>query len=87
MTFADIWNYIVERYEKNRSAQEVVVQQEWEQYFSELFNYRRLFGEVDAHRTIHIGSGHRTIPDIIINTDGRDLFDVELKQYNLPFNI
>jgi hypothetical protein len=67
--------------------QESTVQGEWEQYFSELFNYRRLFGEIDAHRNIHIGSGQRTIPDIIIRKDGCDLFDVELKQYNLDFSI
>lgn len=87
MTFTDIWNYIVAQYKKNYNAQEVVVQKEWEQYFSELFNYRSLFGEIDAHRNIHIGSGQRTIPDIIIKTDGHDLFDVELKQYNLTFSI
>ena len=86
MTYTDIWNYIVMQYKKNYNAQEAVVQQEWEQYFSELFNYRRLFKEIDPHRTIHIGSGQRTIPDIIINVDGQDLFDVELKQYNMQFS-
>ena len=86
MTFTDIWNYIVSQREKNYNAPETVVQQEWELYFSDFFNYKRVFGEIDAHRNIHIGASQRTIPDIIIKSNGKDLLDVELKQYNLPFS-
>lgn len=87
MTSTDIWNYIVAQYKKNYTAQECTVQKEWEQYFSELFNYRRLFGEIDVHRKIHIGSTQHVIPDIIIRSKETDLFDVELKQYSLPFAV
>ena len=81
-----IWNRIVEQHQKNFNAQETVVQKEWESIFT-AFGYNSFFGEIDSHRTIHIGSGKNTIPDIIIRTDNVDLFDVELKQYNLSFDI
>ena len=84
MDYKEFWNYIVKQHEKNYNALEGVVQAEWENFFSEIFGYKKLFGEIDTHRNIHIGCGQRTIPDIIIKEE-HDLFDVELKQYNLPF--
>ena len=87
MDSTKIWNRIVKHYKDNYSAKEEVIQKDWEQIFSDLFNYSRLFGEIDAHRNIHIGSHQRTIPDIIITSENGDLFDVELKQYNLPFSV
>ena len=87
MDSAKIWNRIVKHYKDNYSAKEEVIQKDWEQIFSDLFNYSRLFGEIDAHRNIHIGSHQRTIPDIIITSENGDLFDVELKQYNMPFSV
>ena len=80
-----VWNYIVDQYHAHYNEAESVVQGEWEQFLSEFFGYKRLFGEIDSHRIIHIGSGQRTIPDIIVKTKGMDLFDIELKQYNLEF--
>lgn len=87
MDSVKIWNRIVKHYKDNYSAKEEVLQKDWEQIFSDLFNYSRFFGEIDSHRNIHIGSHQRTIPDIIIRSDEGDLFDVELKQYNMPFVI
>ena len=87
MDSTKIWNRIVKHFKDNYSAKEEVIQKDWEQIFSDLFNYSRLFGEIDAHRNIHIGSHQRTIPDIIITSENGDLFDVELKQYNLPFSL
>lgn len=83
MTYSEVWNYLVKCYNEDYNVSENVIQNKWEQYFSELFGYSRLFGDVVSHRSITIGSGQRTIPDIIIRKDGNDLFDVELKQYNL----
>ena len=87
MDSVKIWNRIVKHYKDYYSAKEEVLQKDWEQIFSDLLNYSRFFGEIDSHRSIHIGSHQRTIPDIIIRGDNGDLFDVELKQYNLPFCI
>jgi hypothetical protein len=86
MDSVKIWNRIVEHYKANYSAKEEIIQKDWEQIFS-AFGYNSFFGEIDAHRSIHIGSHQRTIPDIIIHSEEGDLFDVELKQYNLPFVI
>ncbi|MBQ8321440.1 MAG: hypothetical protein IJX92_03650 [Clostridia bacterium] len=87
MDSVKIWNRIVKHYKDYYSAKEEVLQKDWEQIFSDLLNYSRFFGEIDSHRSIHIGSHQRTIPDIIIRGDDGDLFDVELKQYNMPFSI
>ena len=86
MNYGFLWNYIVEQYGKNLDKTEDFVQTEWERHFSEIFEYKRTYEEIDVHRNIQIGSYQRVIPDIIIRTfDKKDLFDVELKQYNLPF--
>ena len=87
MDSVKIWNRIVKHYKDCYLAKEEVLQKDWEQIFSDLLNYSRFFGEIDSHRNIHIGSHQRTIPDIIIRGEDGDLFDVELKQYNLPFCI
>lgn len=82
------WNYIVQQYQQNRNLPESVIQYNWENYFAEgeLFGYSRIFGEVDVHRKLHIGSSDREIPDIILRKNGKDLFIVELKQYSLAKN-
>ncbi len=80
------WNYIVERYSLLYNSQESAIQKEWENYFSELFDYKKLFGEIDSQRSIVIGAGQRVIPDIILRKSGKDLIDIELKQYNLVFD-
>lgn len=79
------WNYIVNQYKKNYHSDEAVVQEEWETFLSELFGYKKVYGEIDSHRTLTIGSSQRAIPDIIIRNNKIDLFDVELKQYNMAF--
>ncbi len=85
MTAKEIWNYLVEHYNKNKSIAEEQIQRDWESFFadSELFGYSKIKGDVDAHRSLQIGSYQRTIPDIILRKDGEDLFVVELKRYSL----
>lgn len=88
MGFEKIWNLIVKHYKTNYNAPEEKLQKDWENtLISGSLGYMGLFGEIDAHRTIHLGSGKRVIPDIIIKNDDKDLFDIELKQYSLPFAI
>ena len=87
MDSTKVWNRIVKHYRDNYYAKEEALQKDWEQIFSDLFNYSRFFGEIDSHRNIHIGSHQRTIPDIIIRGEHGDLFDVELKQYSMPFSV
>lgn len=80
------WNYIVEQYKKNYNQSESFIQAEWENYFSELFDYKRILREIDTQRSIHLGSSVRVIPDIILRKDNTDVIDVELKKYNIPFS-
>lgn len=87
MNTTEKWNYIVSRHSKLYNAQEKEIQSEWETYCSELFDYKKLFNEIDAFRSMQIGSHERVIPDIILKNSNKDLIDIELKQYNLPFDI
>ena len=90
MSRVEQWNSLVMEVEKAKTAREDAVQSLWEDIFSDTyyFGYSRRKGEVDAHRSIQIGSGMRTIPDIIIrDVENRtDLFVVELKQHCARFD-
>ena len=86
MNTQEKWNFIVERHRTNFSKPENVVQKEWEDMFSELFDYKKLLGEIVPHEQIQIGSSVRIIPDIFLEKDKVKIVDVELKQYNLSLN-
>lgn len=83
------WNLVVALVQSKKFAKESEVQQLWQGIFADanFLGYSQIGGEIDAQRQMRIGSYERTIPDIIIR-DGvnrKDLFVVELKQHNLPF--
>ena len=80
-----IFNHVVSQHKGDKEEN---VQKIFEQMFAELFGYSRLFGEIDAHRILHIGSTDRVIPDIIIRDSfsNKDLFIVELKQLQLHYD-
>lgn len=84
----DLFNQIVSQH---REDKEEKIQRVFEQMFaaSELFGYSQLFGEIDSHRVLHIGSTDRVIPDIIIRdaSSNKDLFIVELKQLNVKYDV
>ena len=83
-----IWNLIVDHYHENMNASEEKLQKDWEnQLIPGSLGYMKWFGEIDAHRTIHLGSTKSVIPDIIIKNESKDLFDIELKQYSYSFSI
>ncbi len=84
--YAEYWNFIVSEYKTKQYAQESTIQAFWENYFSEMFNYKKFLKEIDSQRTITIGSGQRVIPDIILRRNNQDVVDVELKRYGLPFS-
>lgn len=88
MTSKEIWNYLVDHYNKNMWSNEDVIQRDWEAFFAdaELFKYSKIRGDIDSHRSLQIGSYERVIPDIILRKDKEDLFVVELKKYSLPFS-
>lgn len=85
MDIIEKWNFLIECYNKNQTAHEKIIQQDWENLFAEIFGYSKLLKEVDAHRTMQIGATSRVIPDIIIRStqENRDLFVVELKQHTI----
>ena len=85
MNYNESWNFIVKAFNEKFNSNESIVQKDWEIYFSEIFGYKRLNNEIDSQRNIAIGSSQRVIPDIIIRQGNNDIFDVELKQYNLDF--
>lgn len=80
MNYIEIWNRIVEIYDRNISAEESKLQNLWETIFKEWFNYTSLNNEIDTHRSIRLGSYDRVIPDIILRKDNRDICIIELKR-------
>lgn len=90
MSWVEQWNSLVKDVQNAKTEREDAVQSLWEDIFSDTyyFGYSRRKGEVDAHRSIQIGSGMRTIPDIIIrDAENRtDFFVVELKQHCARFD-
>lgn len=86
MTGAEKWNLIVDEYQHLYSSLEEKVQSAWEMYCAELFEYKKLLHEIDAQRHLSVGSGGAIIPDIILKINGKDIFDIELKKYSLPFH-
>lgn len=87
MTSIEKWNYLCDLYKRYYSSSEKVLQNMWQNIFSEVFEYSHLQNDIDIHRSLRIGSTDRVIPDIIIRNKEKDLFIVELKQYNLPRTI
>lgn len=83
------WNLIVSLMQEHRFDKEDKIQELWQSIFADanFFGYSQFGGEIDSQRQMPIGSRERTIPDIIIrdSVNNRDLFVVELKQHNLPF--
>lgn len=90
MALTEKWNAIVSDFQANKNLKEDAVQNLWEEIFADadVFGYSKRSREIDIWRNIQIGSRERTVPDIIIrdSINDRDLFVVELKQHNLPFN-
>ncbi len=86
MTSAEKWNLIVDNYKHLYSSLESKLQTEWEMYCAELLGYKKLLHEIDFQKHLSVGSGGSIIPDIILRISQKDIFDIELKQYNLPFN-
>lgn len=90
MTLTEKWNAIVSDFQANKNLKEDAVQNLWEEIFADadVFGYSKRSREIDIWRNIQIGSRERTVPDIIIrdSVNDKDLFVVELKQHNLPFN-
>ena len=88
MTSKEIWNFLVDHYNRNIWTNEEIIQRDWESFFAdaELFKYSKIKGEVDSHRILQIGSYERVIPDIILKKGNDDLFVVELKKYSLHFS-
>lgn len=82
MTDNEKWNLLVEKHSGFYNRSECEIQNLWEKYFSEIFEFKTVLNEIDSQRVLHIGSSDREIPDIILKRDGKDLFIVELKQYS-----
>lgn len=80
-----VWNNIVQRYNEKRFSKEDIIQREWENIFQRL-GYFAFDGEIISQKQIHIGAGQREIPDIILNKEGKEIADIELKRYSLEFN-
>lgn len=75
------WNEIVNWRNKLINAPEIVVQNEWETYLSELFGYSKILGEICPHLKIKVGVADKVIDDITVKINKTPVFLVELKRY------
>lgn len=77
------WNEIVNWRNKLINAPEIVVQNEWVTYLSELFGYSKVLGDICPHLQVKVGVGIKAIDDITVKINGIPVFLVELKRYCL----
>lgn len=54
MNYMDKWNIIVDQFNKNRKSKENEVQILWENIFSQIFDYSKLLGFLDAQKSYQI---------------------------------
>lgn len=85
-SYIENWNLLVAQHSEFYNKPECKIQELWENYFSEIFGFKKIRNEIDSQRKLHIGSTDREIPDIILKNGTKDLFIVELKQYSLSKN-
>lgn len=85
MNAQEKWNYIVTRQRACFSQSENVVQREWEEFFSEFFEYKKLYGELIPQPRVQVGT-REVKPDIVLKKDGCKVVDIELKQYSMQLN-
>ena len=76
----EIWNKIVEQYQKNYYNEEYKLQQLWMNIFGQYLHYNSLDSEICSTKSIRIGSSAKLIPDIIIQKDQKDFAIIELKK-------
>ena len=86
MTSMEKWNLLVAERQSNINQDESTIENQWENYFLEFFGYSKIFKEIERQRHITLGSRETVIPDIILRKDGKDIIDVELKRYSVPFS-
>lgn len=82
-SYIENWNLLAAQHSEFYNQPECKIQRLWEDYFSEIFGFSRIFNEIESQRKLHIGATDREIPDLILKKNGKDLFIVELKQYSL----
>lgn len=81
--YIENWNLLAAQHSEFYNQPESKIQRLWEDYFSEIFGFSKIFNEIESQRKLHIGATDREIPDLILKKDEKDLFIVELKQYSL----
>ena len=86
MKSLDDWNLIVSDYLTSQYALESTIQEKWELYCSEIFNYKSIRNEINSQRHVPFGRNERGVPDIILRLNNRDIVDIELKQYRMAFS-
>ena len=83
--FLKLWNYFCYQVEKLQKCNEQFFQIVAENLF-ERFGWEQCNDEIVSQQTIHIGSAQSLKPDIIVQSDGRRHFVVELKRAGAGLN-
>lgn len=75
-----IWNDIINLFNKYKDAEEFKIQTLWENIFKEYLNYKTLEGDISSHKEMMIGAAKKIIPDIVVGKNNKDYAVVELKK-------
>ncbi len=75
-----IWNDIINLFNKHKDAEEFKIQTLWETIFKEYLNYKTLEGDIISHKEMMIGAAKKIITDIVVRKNDKDFAVVELKK-------
>lgn len=81
----NLWNKIVDCFNKHINSEEKVIQKNWEEIFNN-FGYSKFLGTLEAKKYIPIGNKRSLIPDIILKQNDAEICAVELKQETIPLD-
>ena len=80
MNSIEMWNKVVKFFNEHNRDEEYKLQELWIKIFEQYLHYNSLENEISSKREIHLGSGKRLIPDIVLRKGDCDFAIVELKQ-------
>ena len=74
------WNVIVDQFNAHKESKENEIQNLWENIFSQVFDYSKMLGFLDAQKSYQIGNSGSIKPDIMLKNSTGPICVVELKQ-------
>ena len=81
----NLWNKIVDCFNKHLNSEEKVIQKNWEEILNN-FGYSKFLGTLEAQKSMPIGNNGSLIPDIVLKQNDNEICAIELKKETLSLN-